>query len=393
MITADESVFRVESRSPATLGRMLAAIGRGRPVVFDELMGAPLVLRHKDVSAGLRDTETFSTKFYGMVPMAGSMIAQDGREHARQRQIHSRFFNPAASRRYIGRVKPVAVKAFSGLPGPTAELVEDAIAHYPMRVFLDLLGIPDEAGDQGRKWARAIVTWLGAPLDENLTGRGLRAYRELSGYTAALVERERANPRDNLLGEIIRAHLVEDRYSVDASVVAVASLLLGGFEATIQMLNGTLAALLLHPEALARVRADRSLIDQAIDEALRWANPSAGLYRLVHRDVEIAGTSVKAGSMVYLCIAAAHHDGEAYPDPEVFDIDRRPSHLGFGLGPHYCVGTPLAKIEVHAAVDALLDAYPMLRLDPDRDLSFRYGARGFVQHGTEALPVLLTEDR
>lgn len=390
MITAAESVFAAQFDSPTTLGRRLAALGRELPVVFDQRMGAPLVLRHKDVSAALRDTGTFGTQFYGMGPMAASMIAHDGAEHTRQRRIHNRFFSPGVSRRYEERIVPIAARTFGSLKGDRVELVEAAIARYPMRVFLDLLGIPDEVGDQGLAWVRTIVSWLGSPMDEALAEPGMRAYQELSDYTRTLVEAELANPKDNLLGEIIRAHLAEDQFSLEACVVAVVGLILGGFETTIQMMTATLSSLLLNPDALDQVRADRSLIEPAIDEAFRWANPSAGLYRLVLRDVEIAGTPIAAGSMAYFCIAAAHYDEEAFPDPEVFDVRRRPAQLGFGLGPHYCVGAPLARIEVRAAVDALLDACPALRLDPDRPMSFRYGARGFVQHGTDAVPVLTT---
>ncbi|WP_169798895.1 cytochrome P450 [Kibdelosporangium phytohabitans] len=105
-------------------------------------------------------------------------------------------------------------------------------------------------------------------------------------------------------------------------------------------------------------------------------------------DAEVGGTPVYAGQMVYVAIAAAHFDEAAYPRPEVFDLGRQSGHLGFGLGPHYCVGAPLARIEVRAALDALLDWFPRIRLA--RPVEFRYGARGFVQHGTQELPVLLS---
>ncbi|MEU7823814.1 cytochrome P450 [Catellatospora sp. NPDC049133] len=194
---------------------------------------------------------------------------------------------------------------------------------------------------------------------------------------------------DNMLGEIVRAFEADDAYSLEAVTTAVVSLLLGGFETTIQMMSATVSSLLLNPDALAQVRAEPGLAEAAIDESFRWANPTAGLYRLVVRDTELAGTALAAGSLVYLCIAAAHFDEQVYSDAETFRLDRRGgAHLGFGIGPHYCVGAPLARIEVTAALTALLDACPGLRLDPDTPLSFHYGARGFVQHGTEALPVL-----
>jgi len=383
-----ESPFAVRSASPATLGRTLAAMGRDRPVVFDDLMAAPLVLRHKDVSAALRNGTVFSTAFYGTPPMETMMIAHNGPEHLRQRRIHNRFFSPVASARYTDRVQVVAEKAVARLRGRTgADLVADMIARYPMAVFVDLLGIPDDLGDQGLAWVRAIVAWLGSPMNEDLAEPGRQAFAQLRDHTETLVDPEQ--PGDNLLGDVVRAHLAEGGFSADECVMAVIALLLGGFETTIQMLSGTLASLLLNPAALAAVRADHARVDGAIDEAFRWANPSAGLYRLVTEDTELAGTTFVRGSMVYLCIAAAHFDATMHADPDTFDLDRGASHLGFGLGPHYCAGAPLARIEVRAAVETLLDTFPNLRLDPAAPPDFRYGARGFVQHGTEALNVLL----
>jgi cytochrome P450 len=306
----------------------------------------------------------------------------------RQRRIHNRFFSPVASARYTDRVAVVAEKAVATLAGRTeAELVGDLIARYPMAVFLDLLGIPDDLGDQGLAWVRAVVAMLGSPMNTELVEPGQQAYRALSDYVDSLVSPD--DPADNLLGDVVRAHLDEGGFSVGAVTTAAVSLLLGGFETTIQMMSGTLASLLLNPTALAEVRADHARIEDAIEEAFRWASPSAGLYRLVTEDTSIAGTDLAAGSMVYLCIAAAHYDADAYPDPEVFDLDRHAAHLGFGLGPHYCAGAPLARIEVRAALSALLDAFPGLRLDPAAPPAFHYGARGFVQHGTESLTVVL----
>jgi cytochrome P450 len=385
VLSATESPFAVRSASPTTLGRSLAELGEEQSVVIDELMAAPVVLRHRDVSAALRNASVFSTAFYGVPPMETMMIAQNGAEHMRQRRIHNRFFSPAASARYTERVEAVAARAVAAVePG---DLMASLIARYPMTVFLDLLGLPDDLGDQGLDWVRAIVGWLGSPMDPSVVEAGQRAYHELRAYTDGLIDP--ARPADNLLGDVIRAHLDEGGFSVDACSMAVLSLLLGGFETTIQMMVGTLTSLLMNPAALAAVRADPARLEDAIDEAFRWANPSAGLYRLVTRDTSVAGVDMAEGSMAFLCIASAHYDPAAFPDPGTFDLGRRPAHLGFGLGPHYCAGAPLARIEVRAALAELLRRFPNLRLDPEHPPAFHYGAREFVQHGTDELHVVL----
>lgn len=145
MITSAESRFAASSPSPATLGLSLAELGRDRATVFDEHMGALLVLRHKDVSAAMRNHGTFSTRFYGIGPMESAMIAADGAEHTRQRRVHNRFFSPAASARYAARIVPVAERTFGAMRGQNkVDLVEEALARYPMEVFLDLLGVPND---------------------------------------------------------------------------------------------------------------------------------------------------------------------------------------------------------------------------------------------------------
>src|SRR5689334_17549443 len=115
MIASADSVFRLRSDSPAAFGSRLAALGREHPIIFDEFMGAPLVLRHGGVAAALRDTATFSTRPYGMGPMSSAMIAHDGVEHRRQRRIHNHFFSARASARYAEIVAPIAERVFGAL--------------------------------------------------------------------------------------------------------------------------------------------------------------------------------------------------------------------------------------------------------------------------------------
>jgi cytochrome P450 len=396
MIVAADSAFGRRADSPTGLGQSLAALGREHPVIADELVGAPLVLRHRDVRAAIADTSTFGTACDSAGPLRTAMIAQEGLEHLRQRRIHDRFFGARARAKYARVVERVAAETFGAFAGRhRAELVEEAVAAYPMRVFLALLGVcddeEDKVGERVRGWMRTVLSRLGPPLNPRTAQPGERALADLNAFVAGLVDNRR--PGDHLLGEIIRAHTDEGDYCADAVVAVAVGLLLGGCEKTVHMLTGTLAALLLNPRELRRVRADPLLADSAIDEACRWASPSVGLYRRVRRDVKVAGTTLAEGSVTYLCIAAAHFDRDVYSRPEVFDPGRlrlgRLGHLGFGAGPHYCSGAPLAWIEVRAAVSALLKACPELRLDPDNPPAFYYGARDFAQHGTDALVVLL----
>jgi cytochrome P450 len=390
-ITDPGNALAVWSPSPTTLGLSLAEIGRDKPTVYDDSLRGWLVLRHRDISAALRNPMAFSNRHYGVGSQSSGITAQDGDEHRRQRRIYNRIFRPAALERYQRLIMPIAHEVFGALDGKDqVDLAKEVFARYPVDAFVALFGAPRQVGDHVIRWVRDYVRWLLAPKDSDAETAGMNAMQELADTARQLVERELAEPTDGLLGEIVRSHQSEDAFSIEACCTAIKTLMLGAIENTIQMTTATVASILLNPNAAQRAVADRTLWDTVITESFRWANPTVMITRLVVQDVEIAGTTIPAGELAWLSVAAGHYDEEVYPRPDVFDLDRRqPAHLGLGAGPHYCVGGPLARMEVRAALDVLFDRFPQVRLDPEQPPSFGYGARDFVLHGTNALHVLL----
>jgi cytochrome P450 len=184
----------------------------------------------------------------------------------------------------------------------------------------------------------------------------LTACREFADYLRDLAARRRAEPRDDLISDLVRSPL-----SGDELVASAILLLNAGHEASVNAFGGGVVALLRHPAQLARVRADRRLIPSAGEEMIRYDPPLHMFVRTAAADVRIGDVTIPAGDQVAALLGAANRDPAVFTDPDVFDVTRDPNpHLGFGAGLHFCLGAPLARIELQSALTALLDHAPDL---------------------------------
>ncbi|MEZ4452314.1 MAG: cytochrome P450 [Nannocystaceae bacterium] len=395
MTPATVNLFFVPSDDPTALGSRLAAAAREHAMVFDQGMSLPVILRRPLINTIFRDPATFSTRMFQFGILRGGLASMQGEEHAKMRRIYSMFFLPRAVDRYESRyVRPIAeeVVAALGAGGDGEVDLLDAFAmELPRRVLSRLFGFPMEQvrenDDRVRSMFRSIIR-IG---DAEAAAEGQKAYEETLGSITEIVERERSDRSDSLLGEILRTLEAEDMATLEACQQIVLSLLLGGYETTSWLLAGVLHALLAHPEVLARVVADPSRIPAAIEEGIRWTPSVAGTLRMVERDVDLDGLSLAAGSVIYLATIAHNFDEAVYEAPRRFDIDRKPSPapMIFGGGPHYCVGAPLGRMEARVGLEVLFHRFPELRAAPGSQPSFMYGVRGAVAHGPDRLPAIL----
>jgi cytochrome P450 len=206
-------------------------------------------------------------------------------------------------------------------------------------------------------------------------------------YIRRLVASRRSDPRDDLLGSLVQAEEAGENLSEDELVAMIFLLLVAGHETTVNLIGNGMLALLENPGQIERLRADPTLIESAVEELLRYDSPLAtATERYAREDVTVCGMTIPRGGLVYAVIAAANRDEQQFPDAETLDIAREPNrHLSFGLGPHYCLGAPLARLEGQIAIGTLLNRLPDLRLAVDRK-SLRW-RRGLVLRGLEAVPV------
>jgi cytochrome P450 len=205
-----------------------------------------------------------------------------------------------------------------------------------------------------------------------------------------IIEARRVEPRDDLISVLVAAEIKgengEAHRLTDNEVLAFAFLLLAaGSGTTWKQMGITLNALLRHPEALAAVRENRSFLRNIIEEAVRWQPTDPVFARFAAEDCELAGKRVPAGAVVHICLAAANRDPARWDRPDEFDPFRpQRTHLGFGTGPHTCLGAHVARLEMNQGIGALLDRLPGLRVDPDAP---EPRVIGLYERGPEAVPV------
>jgi cytochrome P450 len=342
-----------------------------------DLPDAYTVVTHEAVEKVLRDGQTFSSSGYaesmGMV-MGHSILEMDEPEHRAYRGLVQQAFTRKAMVRWESDlVRPIVngfIDSFAGRG--RADLVADLTFPFPVRVIAGMLGLPEEDLDTFHAWAVGLTN-VGADFEH-----GMEASGKLRDYFAGILAERRRQPSEDVITALAQAEL-EGKKLTDEDIFAFLRLLLpAGAETTYRSSSNLLTGLLTNPGQLEALRADRSLMPQAIEEALRWEPPLTAIARTTTREVDISGVTVPAGVIINVNMGAANHDPARYPDPERFDIFRDPQqHMSFAYGPHMCLGMHLARMETTVAIGSLLDRLPGLRLDPDapppeiRGLAFR----------------------
>lgn len=304
-----------------------------------------------------------------------SMLMMGGDQHRRYRQLVQPAFVPAKATWWIENWINETVHALVDeiVERGQAELNVDFCAAIPVLTITGSFGVePDRALDVREQ---------------------LRDPAELAKLIAPIVEARRNHPQDDLISVLTQAELVDESGTHrlnDPEIFGFMHLLmLAGSGTTWKQMGITLTALLNRPDVLAEVRADRSLVKNAIDEALRWEPTDPMFSRWVAEDTELEGTPLPKGSVVHLCLGAANRDPERWDHPDEFDIHREPRPmLAFGTGPHVCLGMHVARAEMTVGINALLDRLPNLRLDPDAAAP---GIGGYYERGAMEIPVVFDQ--
>ena len=345
------------------------------------------VYRHEDIAQVLRDAETFSSAHIIdliMGPVMGEhiMLGMDDPQHRRYRALVSTAFRQKVLAQWENElVVSVATELIDGFAGlGHADLVPEFNFPFPTQVISGILGLPREDYRQFQRWSTAILSFF-TRLDE-----AVRASQEVKDYMAVILAERRREPREDLISELAHAELEGERLSDEEIFSFLRLLLPAGVETTYRATGNMLFSLLSNPEQLAAVRADRDLVPQTIEESLRLETPLLNITRLATRDTELSGVSIPASSTVMLMLAAANRDESRYAEPDEFDIHRESPkpHISFGHGPHACLGTHLARLEMRVSLNLLLDRLPNLRLDPAGDDPH---IRGQVFRSPTSLPV------
>ncbi|MEU8773538.1 cytochrome P450 [Streptomyces sp. NPDC048606] len=308
----------------------------------------------------------------------GEFLLMDEPLHGRYRKPLVGRFTARRMRLLAERIEEITADRLDAMEraGTTADLVTAFAKPIPTIVICELLGVPyrDRASFQEQ-----IDTFMGGETsDEEL----IAAYTATQEYLAELVVAKRANPTDDVLSELTDSDLTDEELKGISLI-----LLAAGFDTTANMLSLGTFALLQNPAQLAALRADPALIDQAVEELLRYLSVAKTFHRTALEDVEVGGQTIKAGTTVVLSYNTANRDPERFADPHLLDIHRQDGgHLAFGHGIHLCLGAQLARIEMRVAFRALLDRFPTLRLAvPAEEVVLRPEAADI--YGVKSLPV------
>jgi cytochrome P450 len=293
-----------------------------------------------------------------------NMVNSDPPDHTRLRDLVGRAF----TMRRIAQLRPRIEQIVDGMLDDMAgheqvDLVTTLAEKLPIAVIGELLGVPED--DRPAFFASVDVLYGGVGSAEELA----TAYTDVVRYLRELSEAKRHTPRDDLLTALVQVTVDEDRLSVDELVSMALLLLAAGHETTSRQISNGLLSLLRHPDQLAALRADPSLLANAVEEMLRYAGPgmSASL-RFTNAPVEVDGVTIPEGEFVLLSLGSANRDPEKFPEPDRFDITRSISgSLAMGHGIHHCVGAPLGRLELEIAFGRLLGRFPNLALAAEPD--------------------------
>ncbi|MDX2681437.1 cytochrome P450 family protein [Streptomyces sp. NY05-11A] len=309
------------------------------------------------------------------------LLTADPPRHTRLRALVARAFTMRRVEELRPRVQQITDELLDAmLPHGRADLVESLAFPLPITVICELLGVPELDRTEFRKLSTQVV----APTDADSE---YDALVRLAEYLTELIEDKRSSgPGGDLLSELIRTTAQDgDRLSPGELRGMAFILLIAGHETTVNLITNAVHALLTHPDQLAALRADMTLLDGAVEEALRYEGPvENATFRYAAQPLEIGATPVAQGEHVMIGLTAADRDGARFPAPDRFDVRREPrGHLAFGHGIHYCLGAPLARLEARTAIGTLLDRAPALALDgPPGDW-----LPGLLIRGVRSLPV------
>ncbi|MEV5844110.1 cytochrome P450 [Streptomyces sp. NPDC051985] len=379
--------FRTDPHPVYARLRERGPVHRVRLPAADQYHETWLVVGYAEARAALadprlaKDTGRIGFRFMDEELIGRYLLVADPPQHTRLRSIVTRAFTARRVAELEPRIQEITDRLLDEmLPHGRADLI-DALAYpLPITVISELLGVPELDRERFRKLSNEVV----APSDP---GSEYDSFVALAEYLKELIEDKRcAGPSGDLLSDLIRTTAEDgDRLSVEELRGMAYVLLIAGHETTVNLIGNGVLALLTHPDQLADLRADMSLLEGAVEEVLRWEGPvENATYRYAAEPLEIAGAAVGRGEPVMIGLTAADRDGARYPEPDRFDIRRdNRGHLAFGHGIHYCLGAPLARLEGRIALRTLLERTPHLSLDgpPGEWLP------GTLMRGVRRLPV------
>jgi cytochrome P450 len=347
-----------------------------------------LVTRHADIRTMLKDTVTFSSNFAhlltgahepedvkalyaGAVAPANTLLTLDPPRHKVYRSLVNKVFSAARVEQmhdYIEEIVDTLIDDF--LDRGECEFIAEFASPLPLAVIADQLGIDRELLPQFKLWSDALAAQLGQMCTKEEQIENAHLIMAYQKYILGVLESRRDQPRDDMISDLVNTEIDDGRKLNNAEVMSIVQqFLVAGNETTTSSLAGGLLSLIQQPGQMQELRDDPQKLRNAVEEILRTETPSAGLWRVVTRDVDFNGTHIPQDSLVMLRYHSANRDEAVFDDAEAFDICRgnATDHIAFGQGTHFCPGAMLARKEMNLALSKLLQRMTNIELVPGKN--------------------------
>jgi len=360
------------------------------PVHWSERMNGWVVTRYEDVKIALQDTRLISGQrlrsYMGQFPETVQkrmeplynnytkwLVMMDPPNHTRLRALVNKAFTP----RMVEGLRPLIQKLNDELfdafeAAGRMDAINGLAYPLPASVISEMLGIPPEDRQQFNQWADEMTAFLGSGRPKvDLAEAALKSVGELTRYFLPIVTERRENPKEDLISILVGVEEEGQKITEDEILAMCIFLLVAGHETTMALISNGLLALLRYPDQFDKLKNDPSLVGSAVEEFLRYESPLQHQIRIADEDFDIQGKAIQQGQRVVLMLGAANHDPEMFPNPDQLDICRSPNkHLAFGLGKHFCIGAPLARLEGQMVFTDIMRRFPTLRLE-NEDIEWR----------------------
>ena len=362
------------------------------PVYHDKATGLYLVLSHRLVSEATSRTDEFSNNFQAVLsgarsedpevkaildegwPQVDTLLTADPPVHTRFRKLVNLAFSAPRVNKLEAHIREIARDLIDRmLAKDEIEFVRDFAMPLPIRMISEQLGLTHVPPETIKRWTDAFVDRLGGMVPKE---RELQCAREVVEFQHAIkaqMDLRRANPTDDLLSDLVHAQIDGERPLDDGELLSIVQqLLVAGNETTTATLAEGIILLARNPSELAKAKADPKIIPNMIEEMLRLASASSGIWRVMKADAELGGVTLPKGAMVMMRYAAANRDPERYDEPDRFLADRANArtHLAFGRGIHMCVGNMLSRKEMTVAFEELLPRISGITLTDEAAIAY-----------------------
>lgn len=376
-----------DTQNPAFLQNpypMYQRFHRELPIFYDDISEMWFFARHTDVDAILRDRRfgrsilhIMGREELGLPPDnpdyepfiklgQHSMFDKEPPEHTRLRSLVHKAFTPRRIRDMQAHIQRITDDLLDQAEAKgEIDLLEDFAVPLPVTVIAQLLGIPESDRGQLRPWSNAIVKLYELSHTPQQAADAIAASQAFNDYLVSLANQRRSNPQDDLITALVMVEDAGDQLTTDELVSTCVLLLNAGHEATVNVVGNGFNALFKHPEQMEMLKSTPVLIPSAVEELMRFDTPLQLFRRWVLQDMTYAGIELKQGTEVALLFGAANHDPDIFDAPTTLQFARDPNpHISFGGGVHYCLGAPLARMELQIAFETLLRRFPnMARIE------------------------------